>query len=232
MITALLLSGGTGERFGSNIPKQYVEVSGQPVLVYALEILANHPQIDRIIVVAEEVWQPKIREWARDLRILRPISFAPAGHSRQQSILNGMNAMRTLGAAENDIVVVHDAARPCLPPALLSNCLAALVDVDAVMPVLPMKDTAYFSMDGRQITGLLDRDCLFAGQAPEVFRFGKYYAAHRGMTEEALAAIRGSSELAFQCGMKVRLIPGSEDNYKITTRADMEKFRRQIGGQR
>lgn len=100
-------------------------------------------------------------------------------------------------------------------------------EVDGVMPVIPVKDTVYQSREGRIVTGLLNRDEIYAGQAPESFRFGKYYAAHQGKTESDFASIRGSSQIAIENGMNIKLIRGSEDNYKISTPQDLERFRYQ-----
>ena len=133
------------------------------------------------------------------------------------------------GAGEKDSIIIHDAARPNISPMMISQCLSGLRDADGVMPVLPVKDTMYLSADGQHITSLLNRDQLFAGQAPESFCFGKYMAIHDGLTEEQLAQVRGSSELAYQHGMTIQLISGDEHNYKITTKADLEKFRKEMG---
>ena len=92
------------------------------------------------------------------------------------------------------------------------------------MPALPMKDTVYFSKTGNKIDQLLSRDNIYAGQAPESFNFGKYYKIHERMTEEELGKIRGSSEIAVQNGLNIKMIPGDENNYKITTTPDLEKF--------
>ena len=96
------------------------------------------------------------------------------------------------------------------------------------MPVLPLKDTIYLSKDGTKIDGLLNRSELFAGQAPEAFRFGKYYEINSCLSEAELEAVRGSSEIAFRRGLAVNLIPGEESNYKITTREDLDRFISQI----
>lgn len=93
---------------------------------------------------------------------------------------------------------------------------------------MPVKDTIYYSETGEQISSLLNRDQLFAGQAPESFLFSKYLNIHEGMTEEQLSLVRGSSEIAFRHGLKVKLIPGDEHNYKITTMADLEKFKSEV----
>ena len=98
------------------------------------------------------------------------------------------------------------------------------------MPVLRVKDTLYFSENGKIISELLDRDKIFAGQAPESFVFGKYFIINQTASIEEIDTIRGSSEIAFKHGLKIKLIDGDENNYKITTIADLEKFKNYIAG--
>ena len=92
-----------------------------------------------------------------------------------------------------------------------------------------MKDTVYYSEDGRRISGLLKRSSIFAGQAPEAFVYGKYYEANRALFPEKIKAVNGSTEPAVMAGMDIVMIDGEERNYKITTQADLEKFQRMAG---
>jgi 2-C-methyl-D-erythritol 4-phosphate cytidylyltransferase len=95
---------------------------------------------------------------------------------------------------------------------------------DGAMPVLPMKDTVYLSEDGLSVSALLERKQVFAGQAPESFRFGKYIAANEVLLPEKILKINGSAEPAILAGMQIKMISGDENNYKITTETDLRKF--------
>ena len=228
MNIAIILAGGTGTRLGKNIPKQYLKVGEKPVIAYCLEQFQTTPSIDGIFIVAEEKWQDFIKEWIDQCGIHKFKGFAVAGSSRQHSILNGIKKALELGAADNDNIILHDAARPNLSQDLIESCINGLAEADGVMPVLPAKDTMYLSEDGKQITSLLDRSQVFGGQAPESFKLGKYYSLHLGMDEDDLSKIRGSSEIAYKNGLKIRLVEGDEHNYKITTMADLKKFQSEI----
>ena len=92
------------------------------------------------------------------------------------------------------------------------------------MPVISVKDTVYQSKDGQEIGCLLKRSELFAGQAPESFKFRKYFDIHNQVTDEEIGATAGSSEIAYRHGMEVRMVKGSERNLKITTIEDLETF--------
>lgn len=224
MNTAIILAGGTGTRLGADIPKQYIEVKGKPIISYCLHQFEENLNIDSIIIVAAKDWQSYIKEQITKEKITKFKGFAEAGSSRQHSIVNGIRAINDTEGK----IIIHDAARPNVSDQTISLCMSALDEADGVMPVIPVKDTVYYSETGVQITSLLNRDKLFAGQAPEAFSLEKYIAIHEGLTEADLALIRGSSEIAYNNGLKVKLISGDEHNYKITTLADLEKFRAEI----
>lgn len=150
--------------------------------------------------------------------------FSAPGKTRQLSVLNGLEDILQY-ASGRDCVLIHDAARPMLSSGLISACLSRLEGHDGVLPVLPMKDTVYYSEDQRKITSLLERQKLFAGQAPEAFWLGAYYEANRRLLPDRIVAVNGSAEPAVMAGMDVVMIPGEEGNFKITTIADLERFR-------
>ena len=231
MNIALILSGGTGRRMGMDTPKQYIEVSGRPIISYCIETLSGHRGIDAIQIVAEEEWQELILGSMKQLAEAKESKisgkfkgFSKPGANRQLSILSGLEDNRGY-ADDSSYVLIHDAARPMLSSQQISDCLDAVTGHDGVIPVLPMKDTVYSSRDGRTITSLLSRSQIFAGQAPELFIIGKYYEANRVLLSDSILRINGSTEPAVMAGMDIAMIPGDEGNFKITTRADLERFR-------
>lgn len=225
MVIALVLSGGTGSRLGADIPKQYLSVQGRPVLLYCMDTLHKSPKIDAIQIVAAKEWQAEIGGWLEEHGLTEKFrGFSLPGENRQLSIYNGLTDIRGY-AQDDDLVLVHDAARPLLSAELIEDCTEAIEGYEGVLPVLPMKDTVYFSEDGRQITSLLDRKAVYAGQAPELFRLGAYYKANERLLPEEILRINGSTEPAVLAGMRIAMVPGDERNFKITTPADLERFR-------
>ena len=234
MNSCILLSGGVGTRISSDIPKQYIRVNGRMMVTYALSALISSPHVDELCVVADPAWQQEIME---DLSPVmngaeKPVFFAAPGANRQLSIWNGLQQIlntRDITAADDDVsedtVFIHDAARPYISKQLIDACYEALPGHDGVLPVLPMKDTVYESSDGHSIDRLLDRSRIFAGQAPELFMLEKYVEANRALLPERILSINGSTEPAILAGMDVAMIPGDEKNSKVTTNADLERFR-------
>lgn len=232
MVTALILSGGTGTRLGANIPKQYIEVNNRPIISYCFETLAVSRYIDAIWIVADERWQEYIEQKVKPYDIYdRFRGFSRPGANRQLSIFNGLNDIRAgleeLGVTptERGNVLVHDAARPLLSEELIARCVEGAKEHDGAMPVLPMKDTVYFSNDGVSVSELLERSRLFAGQAPELFDIEKYYAANKKLLPDKILSINGSTEPAVMAGMDIAMVSGDENNFKITTMADLERFK-------
>lgn len=236
MVTALLLSGGTGTRIGGEIPKQYIEVKGRPVIAYCLRTLLSHEGIDGVQIVADEAWRETIRNCVEQIQEEGEASqqggrgnrkfrgFSAPGKTRQLSILNGLEDIRQY-AGDSDCVLIHDAARPLVSAGQISACIEAVrAGHDGALPVLPMKDTVYLSEEGRAVTSLLDRKKVFAGQAPEAFVLGKYYEANKVLLPERILEINGSTEPAVLAGMDIAMIPGDEGNFKITTKQDLSRF--------
>ena len=225
MNIAIILAGGTGTRLGGDVPKQYLTVNEKPIIAFSLETFQTHPGIDGIVIVANDEWQDYIKGVLKQYGIDKFAGFAPAGQSRQHSVLNGMAVAKTLeGADDETLVLVQDAARPNVSAAMIDEALR-LEGYDAALPVIPIPDTTYYSEDGREITSLLDRDKLFAGQTPETFVLNRFYAIHENMSDAELCAVRGACQLAYSKGFTVRLYPGDHANYKITTMVDLEKFK-------
>lgn len=230
MNIAVVLSGGTGTRLDAAIPKQYIKVNDKMIITYSLETLLNHPQTDGVLIVADIMWQEEVLAEMRGkgCRMENFIGFASPGGTRQFSILNGLRELQRRGDISIKNILIHDAARPNLSADMVSKCMEALKEHEGVMPVLPMKDTIYISEDGKAVTGLLDRSRLFAGQAPEGFRFDAYLKANEVLLPNALQEINGSTEPAVRAGLDVVMIPGDEENYKITTRKDLQRFKAAI----
>lgn len=225
MIIALILSGGIGSRLQYDMPKQYIDVGGRPIISYCVETLSGCNMIDAIQIVAAEQWRNNIVQWMEKSDINRKLrGFSEPGVNRQMSVYYGLKDIGKY-ADENDLVLVHDAARPLLKERMIAECIRAIEGHDGVVPVLPMKDTVYVSKDGRRISGLVERSKIFAGQAPELFYFGKYLKANEALLPDKIKQINGSTEPAVMAGMNIAMINGDESNFKITTQADLKLFR-------
>lgn len=223
MNTAIILAGGVGSRMGVDRPKQFLMVREKPIISYCFDIFQKHSDIDKIVVVVSEEWQGFVEEYAQKFGVTKLCGYAPAGKTRQHSIYNGLKCIEQ-NAPDTDIVIVHDAARPLVSDQIISDCIKGATEFDGAMPVISVKDTVYQSKDGKKIGQLLKRSELFAGQAPESFKFRKYLDIHNEVSDEEIASTAGSSEIAYRHGMEISMVKGSERNLKITTIEDLETF--------
>ena len=147
---------------------------------------------------------------------------ASPGETRQLSILSGMNKLKDI-IGDDDFVIIHDAARPLVSEDTIRMIAENLKEADAVLPVLPMKDTVYEVENGKVVSNL-DRSRISAGQAPEGFRFGRYLKANEDLLPDRIMEISGSMQPAVTAGMDIACIGGDERNFKITTPADLARF--------
>lgn len=221
---ALILAGGVGNRMQMDIPKQYMKILGKPVLVYTLERFEDCDLIDEIVLVANENWHEKIRHWVQKYHITKFRGFALPGDSRQESVFSGLDLCMSLSHNEEDVVIVHESARPLLSEDLLQDIILNLKGHDACIPVLPMKDAVIFSQTGSTIDNLIDRNKLFCGQAPECFYLHRYWQINQNTPRQTLRSIRADHELCFSQGWDVCCIPGEEYNFKLTTPEDVNRM--------
>lgn len=225
-IHALLLSGGKGSRLNAAVPKQYIETSGRMMISRTIDRLKECGAVKDLWIVAESAWRTSIENELSDRAFLK--GFSDPGDTRQLSILNGLRDMKDL-CGDEDVVLIQDAARPFTSDALIEKCIEACTEHDGAMPVLPMKDTVYMSDDGSVISRLLEREKIFAGQAPEAFIYAKYLNACEVLMPDKIYGINGSSEAAVLAGMDIAMIPGDEANFKVTTAADLKRYEALIG---
>lgn len=253
----ILLSGGTGRRMGSDIPKQYIEINKKMILEYTLQTMSAWNEMDSLVIVAAYEWRERIRqiadrvfseagnEFVRDVSagltdgsgekceeyrkrsVAKFLGFAAPGENRELSILNAMNLIRD-SVSDDAVIMIHDAVRPCVSPDMIKLLADACRDHDGAMPYLEMKDTVYESADGIRISRNLDRSTIVAGQTPEAFRFGKYLSAVESLSRDEILKVHGSTEPAVAAGMDIALVPGDEGNFKITTPQDLRIFENAI----
>ena len=227
MVFAIILSGGTGSRMGLDVPKQYINIKDRMLINYSLDAVANCDAIDYFCVVAASLWRDKIETSFSKACKSKFVWFANPGETRQLSIFSALLLIKDYcekNGITAETVLIHDAARPNVTAYMLEEYIKDLSGHDGVMPVLPMKDTVYLSKDGKSVSELLNRKEVFAGQAPEVFVFDKYLKANERLMPDMIKTVNGSSEPAILADMDVIMVEGSESNYKITTKEDLEKF--------
>lgn len=217
---ALIVAAGRGTRFGGPLPKQYALLDGMPVLRRTLLAFRDAPGITGLRVVIAPGDDAPYDEAAAGLDLPAPVA---GGGSRQQSVLNGLEA---LSADPPDLVAIHDAARPFVRAADIAACLSALAapGIDGAVLGIPLADTLKRVGDGNVVTETVPRRDLWRAQTPQIFRFAELLAAHRAAASFAAVeatALTDDAAVAERAGLRVVMVAGSEDNRKITTSDDL-----------
>ncbi|MBF0372108.1 MAG: bifunctional 2-C-methyl-D-erythritol 4-phosphate cytidylyltransferase/2-C-methyl-D-erythritol 2,4-cyclodiphosphate synthase [Alphaproteobacteria bacterium] len=217
----LVVAAGRGRRFGGDLPKQYRDLGGRPVLRHSLGLFRAHPQISLVRAVIHPDDQGLYDLAAAGLDLGPPV---PGGAERQDSVRLGLESLA--GATAPDLVLIHDGARPFVDAGLVGRVIAALKDHPGAVPALPVADTLKRGADGL-VAGTVERAGLWRAQTPQGFRFAEILAAHRAAAGRALTDDAAVLESA---GLAVALVPGGEDNVKITTAEDLERAARLFQG--
>jgi 2-C-methyl-D-erythritol 4-phosphate cytidylyltransferase/2-C-methyl-D-erythritol 2,4-cyclodiphosphate synthase len=217
---ALIVAAGNGTRAGGGIPKQYRKVGGVPVIARAYDALVEHPAIDGVhIVVGAD--QEMLLDEALGER--RPVTITPGGATRRESVRAGLEAIATIPPAR---VLIHDAARPFLPAAVVDRLLAALDEAPGAVPTLPVVDTLVRAVAGT-LGDTVSRDDLARVQTPQAFRFDAILAAHRDWLGEAEPT--DDAQVARAAGHTVLAVPGDAMLEKLTHEADFTAAEARLG---
>ncbi len=210
---ALIVAAGQGNRVGGDVPKQYRVIAGKTVLAHAHEALASHDAIDGVVVVVAAGQQ----DLAQAL-LGEDVQVVVGADSRRGSVHAGLEAIAAAGGA--DIVLIHDAARPFLPPVVVDRLLDALMDKDGAIPILPVADTLVRGAGGL-MENTVDRAQLHRVQTPQAFRFPAILAAHR--TWDTAHDATDDAQILRACGHDVMLVQGDERLNKLTYEQDFSR---------
>jgi len=226
-VAALIVAGGSGRRMGSEIPKQYMDIGGAPLIRHTLEAFLSHPRVDVVQAVIGEDHGELFAKAVMGLKMPMPVS---GGKTRQQSVLNGLEALARREMGAPSVVMIHDAARPFVTADLISRLLDALGMHEGVIPALPVVDTIKQVDDEGIITATIPRRTLRAAQTPQVFYLAPILAAHRSALQDGATELTDDAAVAERAGFEVAAILGEERNRKITTPGDLNWARDLVKG--
>ncbi len=218
----LIVAAGRGLRLGTGLPKQFQRLGTGTVLGRSLAALLGRPDIGPVLVVIHPEDAAAYAAATAGIDDPRLSPAVPGGATRAASVRAGLEALAPL---RPDRVLIHDAARPFAPGEVVAAVLAALDAAPAAFPALPVVD-ALWRAEGGAAQAAVDRAGLWRAQTPQGFHFDAILAAHRANARDAADDVA----VARAAGLQVRLVPGAESNYKITTADDLARARRQMEG--
>lgn len=221
---ALLIAGGSGNRMGQSIPKQFLTVNERPVIIYTLEAFQKHPEIDEIEVVCIDGWQSVLQAYANQFNITKLKKIVTGGKNGQDSIRNGVYELEK-NHNSDDIVLIHDAIRPMTSAEIISDCIRVTKEKGCAIAVIPCMEAMMQTEDGEVSVGSYPRERLKRTQTPQGFRLGKICDLHRRALEEGITNSVASCTLMIEMGEQVYFSMGSEKNIKLTTVEDIDIFK-------
>lgn len=219
---AIVLSAGSGRRMGSDIPKQYLNINGKPVIYYSLKAFEDSEVTKIVFVCGESDMEYCRRDIVEKYHMKKVVKIVPGGAERYDSVFQGLKA---LGSA--DYVLIHDGARPMITADMIARSLEAVRVDKACVLAMPVKDTIrVVDADGYALQ-TPDRSTLWTVQTPQVFSYDLIYGAYARMEEDRRAGrtlppiTDDAMVVEYAFGKRVRLVEGSYENIKITTPEDL-----------
>ncbi len=216
---AIVAAGGKGSRFQAPVVKQLHPLKKKPILYWSLRTLEEENEIDQIILVyphdlAESAYGALIQQ-AR----FKKVRTVAGGKTRFHSVRKGFKSIHR--ASETDVVLIHDAARPLLSPALVRNVLKKAGDRGSAVPVLPVQETVK-EIEGDAVLKTLPRERLFVSQTPQGFQFGILEKAYAEASEQESRMFTDEAMMVERAGFVVAIVPGEKQNIKITELSDLQ----------
>lgn len=216
---AIILAGGKGVRFKENIPKQFVKMTGVPLLVYSMKTAQENNNVDCICVVAPEVYRQQVYQWAEEHNITKFKYFALSGKERYQSVYNGLLA---IPARAKDSVIIMTAVCPFVSQMTMDKLYKKLNEYDACITVIKATDAITFSNDGKNVNRTLQKKKLFIQQGPQIFRYNILLQAHKAyLQDEDRVEVNEDSELVLNIGVECGMVLGDRYCIKVTYPEDL-----------
>ena len=213
-VAALVPAAGKGERLGPGAPKAIREIAGTPMLVYAVKALAASPVVDVVVVAAPSDYREDVGSLLQPQEFTAEVFVVAGGESRSESVARALIALPD----DVDVVLVHDAARPLVPPEVITNVVAAVRDGHtAVVPVVPLVDTIRTVSGDAPLGATVSRDSLRAVQTPQGFTRDVLQRAHA----EVDAPVTDDAGMVERLGIAVHAVDGHEDAFKVTRPLDV-----------
>ena len=228
MNIAVIIAGGSGQRMGQDIPKQFINVYDKPVIIYTLEGFQRHPQIDDIEVVCIDGWHDVLWAYAHQFNITKLKWVISGGNTGQESIRNGVfNLEGKVG--DEDIIVIHDGIRPLVDETVLTDVIMKAQIHGNAVTSLPYNEQIFVVNPENENTTkqYIPREILRRVSTPQAYKFGKLdWAYHEAFEKEI--GIKGSAytnTMMVELGETLYFAAGSDKNIKLTTKDDLEMFK-------
>ncbi len=222
---AIIIAGGSGQRMGFDIPKQFVNVYDKPVIIYTLEAFQKHPNINEIYCVCLEGWQDVLGAYAKQFGITKLTAITAGGETSQESIRNGIMSIKD--AADDDIIVIHDGVRPLVDDSILSDVIIKCAEYGNAVSSMPYNEQIFVKKDEQTTEEYIPRDKLRRVATPQAYKYGKILWAYKKAFSEKIGISPSSytNTMMVDLGETLYFASGSDKNIKLTTKDNLEIFK-------
>ena len=221
MNVAIILAAGNGTRLSNNIKKQFIKIHDKQLFLFSFDSFCSS-NIDKILIVSSKEGINYVRSLVSSNE--KFLDVIAGGETRQQSVKNALDYLKGI-LADDDVILIHDAARPLIKVPLINEVINKTIEYDCCSLILPIKDTI-ISLSNNNYESTLERDKLASVQTPQGFKFKIIYEAHlKAMHSSAT----DDAQLVKNLGLNIHLIKGDEQNFKITTNEDLNYFEYILG---
>jgi 2-C-methyl-D-erythritol 4-phosphate cytidylyltransferase len=217
-VIAIIPSGGIGKRTSYPLPKQYIQINGKELIAYTLEVFQKCAIVDQIIIAAQQEYFHLLEEIKQKYHITKLLKPVEGGSERQYSVFN---AVKSINAESDDIILIHDAVRPFISEIIIENSINTAKEFGGAVVAIKAKDTLMKGND--EVVSYLDRSETYYVQTPQVFKFGIFTDSMK-KAEQSNFIGTDESMLVFNAGYKVKIVSGSSFNFKITSDEDILLF--------
>ena len=225
MNIAVIFAGGVGKRMHTkDLPKQFLEVYGKPVIIHTLEKFDSHPDIDAIVIACVKEWIPYLNNLIGEYHLQKVKSVVCGGETGQESIYNGLMAAQAI-AYEKAVVLIHDGVRPFITDELISENIASVVRYGSAITTSKVTETILVVDDDTGIENVPDRANSRLAKAPQSFYLDEIISAHKKAKVEGINDFIDSCTLMQHYGYKLHLVDGPVENIKVTTPQDIFTMR-------
>ena len=219
MVYTVIFAGGMGKRMEINsMPKQFIPIHGKPLIIHTLEKFQQHEAVDGIVVACIEAWIEKLWAMLGTYGITKVMDIVPGGDTGHDSIHMALDRLRR-DAADEDIVLIHDAVRPLINGDLISKNIEAVQKYGSAITSESVKESVVESRNGRDVDNVPFRDHMYVAKAPQSFCFGDIYKLYEKALSEGWKSI-DSAHLCHRYGFPMHLVKSPRHNMKITDPLD------------
>lgn len=224
MTYVIILAGGVGSRLGADIPKQFVEVLGKPVIAYTMQKYQEHPEIDGIELVCVDGFQDELKKIAENNRITKVIKIVKGGSEYERSIMNGVEGLKSI-AKPDDVVMIHWAASPFVTEDIISDNIRICKEKGNAMSACPAY-LLYGKNDGDYSNQNINRDSFKILAAPQSFLYKNIVSIYEEVNRRNLLnkIEAHTTAIMTELGIPIYFSKGSQTNIKITTKEDLKLF--------